>query len=41
MKDRTDKHLTWAPEWLQDLIVTIGLVSFVGWMCVVASRFLP
>lgn len=41
MKDDRDKHLTWAPEWLQDVIVLIGLAAVVGWMVVILGRVLP
>ena len=33
-----DKHLTWAPEWLQDAIALVGLLSFFGWVLFAALR---
>lgn len=41
MKQSPDKYLTWAPEWMQDIIVLIGMASFVGWLVVILGRVLP
>lgn len=27
-----DKHLTWAPGWLQDTIALVGLLAVFGWI---------